>query len=188
MNPPPELDAFIEALWLEEGLSANTQAAYRKDLTLFSEWLAPQGVALLQANEMHIQAYFADRHALTRTATANRRLSAFKRFFRWALREQATTGLRADPTARLSAARASLRSVHSLNEAQVEALLAAPRLEDPLGLRDRAMLELLYASGLRVSELVGLRLFELGLNEGVLRVVGKGQKERLVPFGDVARD
>jgi len=188
MNPPPELDAFIEALWLEEGLSANTQAAYRKDLTLFSDWLAPQGVALLQANEMHIQAYFAERHALTRTATANRRLSAFKRFFRWALREQATTGLRADPTARLSAARASLRSVHSLNEAQVEALLAAPHLEDPLGLRDRAMLELLYASGLRVSELVGLRLFELGLNEGVLRVVGKGQKERLVPFGDVARD
>jgi len=183
-KPTPEIQQFIDALWLEEGLSANTLAAYRRDLTLLADWLAAQPrVALAQASEADLQAYFAARHAETRATTANRRLTVFKRFYRWALRERLIT---ADPTLRLLPARQALRVPKSLTEAQVEALLQAPDVSTDLGLRDRAMLELLYASGLRVSELVGLKTLHLGLNESVLRVLGKGSKERLVPFGQVA--
>ena len=183
-KPTPEIQQFIDALWLEEGLSANTLAAYRRDLTLLADWLAAQSrVALAQASEADLQAYFAARHAETRATTANRRLTVFKRFYRWALRERLIT---ADPTLRLLPARQALRVPKSLTEAQVEALLQAPDVSTDLGLRDRAMLELLYASGLRVSELVGLKTLHLGLNESVLRVLGKGSKERLVPFGQVA--
>jgi integrase/recombinase XerD len=175
--------AFIDALWLEEGLSRNTLEAYRGDLMLFGQWLGERETALVQATEGDISAYFAERHAQTRATTANRRLTVFKRFFRWALRE----GLvRADPTLRLIAARQPLRVPKTLSEAQVEALLAAPDTATPLGQRDRAMLELMYASGLRVSELVTLKTFSVAHNEQVLRITGKGNKERLVPFGDVA--
>ena len=180
------IDLFIDALWLEDGLSRNTLAAYRRDLTLYAQWLAAQDEALaLDATaEHHLQAYFAARHAETRATSANRRLTVLKRYFHWALRERR---IAADPTVRLTAARQPLRVPKTLSQAQVEALLDAPDLGNPLGLRDRTMLELMYASGLRVTELVTLKTFQLGLTEGVIRVVGKGGKERLVPFGEVAR-
>ena len=178
------IGAFIDALWLEQGLSANTLAAYRRDLTLFDDWLqSQQGQRLLAASESDIQGYFAARHTQTRATTANRRLTVFKRFYRWCLRERLVL---ADPTLRLLPAKQALRLPKSLSEAQVESLLAAPDVGTPLGLRDKTMLELLYASGLRVSELVGLKTFHVGLNEQVLRILGKGSKERLVPFGEVA--
>jgi integrase/recombinase XerD len=179
------IDTFIDALWLEEGLSRNTLAAYRRDLTLYARWLAERGQQLPATEEADLQAYFAARHAVTKATSANRRLTVFKRYFRWALRERLVT---ADPTLRLQAARQPLRVPKTLTEAQVEALLAAPEVDTPLGLRDRTMLELMYASGLRVSELVTLKAYHLGMNEGVLRVMGKGGKERLVPFGQIARD
>jgi integrase/recombinase XerD len=179
-----QIDAFADALWLEEGLARNTLDAYRRDLIALVHWLAPHGKGLLQVQETDLQAYFAYRHAQTRATTANRRLTVFKRFFGWALRERLVAQ---DPTLRLQAARQHLRVPKTLSQAQVEALLAAPDVGTPLGLRDRAMLELMYASGLRVSELVALKTWHLGMNEGVLRVLGKGSKERLVPFGEVAR-
>jgi integrase/recombinase XerD len=177
------IDTFIDALWLEEGLSKNTLQAYRRDLTLFAQWL--QTTPLVAAQELHIQGYFAAQHAQTKATTANRRLTVFRRYFRWALRE----GLvQQDPTLKLDAAKQAPRIPKTLTEAQVEALLAAPDTSEALGVRDRTMLELMYASGLRVSELVELRVLNVGLNEGVLRVMGKGSKERLVPFGEVARE
>ena len=188
MNPAPAtdcIDAFADALWLESGLSANTLAAYRRDLALFAQWLQPQALDLMGVQEGHLQAYFAHRHDHTRASTANRRLTVFKRFYRWCLREN---HLSADPTLRMLSAKQPLRVPKGMSEAQVEALLSAPDSETDLGVRDRAMLELMYASGLRVSELVGLKLHHLGLSEGVLKVLGKGNKERLVPFGEVARE
>ncbi|MFN4360107.1 MAG: site-specific tyrosine recombinase XerD [Hylemonella sp.] len=178
-----EIDAFVDALWLEEGLSRNTLTAYRRDLTLYARWLQGRGRTLLQSTETELNAYFAARHAATRATTANRRLTVFKRFFRWALRERR---IDADPTLRLQAAKQPLRVPKTLSEAQVEALLAAPGEDTPLGVRDRTMIELMYASGLRVSELVGLKTLNISLSEHVLRVFGKGNKERLVPFGEVA--
>jgi integrase/recombinase XerD len=183
--PGETIDAFIDALWLEDGLARNTLAAYRRDLALYANWLAQRGLALPATSEADLHGYFAARHAATKATSANRRLTVFKRFFRWALRERL---IDADPTLRLQSARQPLRVPRTLTEAQVEALLAAPDVDTPLGLRDRTMLELMYASGLRVSELVTLRMFELGMNEGVVRVTGKGSKERLVPFGQVAAD
>jgi integrase/recombinase XerD len=176
------IDAFADALWLEDGLAPLTLAAYRRDLTLFAAWLAAQSPprTLDEATEADLLQRMAERHASTRATTANRRLTVFKRYFRWALRERR---VQADPTLRLQAARTPLRVPKSLTEAQVEALLAAPDTATPLGLRDRCMLELMYGSGLRVSELVTLKTVHLGLDEGVLRVLGKGSKERLVPFG-----
>ncbi len=182
-EPPTILDRFIDALWLEDGLSANTLSAYRRDLAGLQTWLAPQGLQLPVVSEPTLQAYFADRHGDTRATTANRRLTVFRRFFRWALREQL---IEVDPTLKLLSAKQPLRVPHTLSEDQVMALLAAPHVDTPLGLRDRTMLELMYASGLRVSELVGLQLFQIGLQDGVLRVMGKGSKERLVPFGQEA--
>lgn len=180
-----DIDTFIDALWLEDGLSRNTLAAYRRDLTLYTQWLEPRGGSLLATTEADLQAYFAARHAGSKATSSNRRLTVFKRYFRWALRERL---LDADPTLRLQSAKQALRVPKTLTEAQVELLLGAPDVDTPLGLRDRTMLELLYASGLRVSELVTLKTFQVGMNEGVLRVMGKGSKERLVPFGEMARD
>lgn len=173
----------MDALWLEEGLSRNTLDAYRRDLVLLGQWLAEQGKALLDASEADLNGYFSARHGVTRATTANRRLTVFKRYFRWALRERL---LSKDPTLRLNAARQPMRVPKTLSEAQVEALLNAPDTGTPLGLRDRAMLELMYASGLRVSELVTLKTWHVGMNEHVLRITGKGNKERLVPFGQMA--
>ena len=177
--------AFIDALWLEEGLSRNTLSAYRRDLELYEKWLAPRGLRLPATGEADLHGYFAARHAETKPTSSNRRLTVFKRYFRWALRERL---IDADPTLRLQSARQPLRVPKTLTEAQVEALLDAPDVDTPLGLRDRTMLEVMYASGLRVTELVTLKVIHLGMNEGVLRVMGKGSKERLVPFGQVARD
>jgi integrase/recombinase XerD len=178
------IDRFVDAVWIEDGLAANTLAAYRRDLTLLGEWLAAAaGRSLDQASEGDLRAYAVERHVGTRATTANRRLTVFKRYFRWALRERL---VQADPTLRLLAARQPMRVPKTLSEAQVEALLRAPDVDTPLGLRDRTMIELMYASGLRVSELVGLKSVHLSLPEGALRATGKGSKERLVPFGEEA--
>jgi integrase/recombinase XerD len=181
------IDAFIDALWLEDGLSKNTLAAYRRDLTLYGVWLSSQGLAQGEIDrtcEADLNAYFAFKHEASKATSANRRLTVLKRYFRWALRERRLTQ---DPTLKLQSARQALRVPKTMSEAQVDDLLRAPD-ESPLGLRDSAMLELLYASGLRVSELVSLKTYHLGMNEGVLRIMGKGNKERLVPFGQVARE
>ena len=175
------IDRFIDALWVEDGLAALTLAAYRRDLSLYADWLhAAHGRSLDQTTEADLLAYMGARHAATRASTANRRLTVLRRYFRWALRERLVA---ADPTLKLLAARQPVRLPKSLSEAQVEALLAAPDPATPLGLRDRTMIELMYASGLRVSELVGVKTVHVGLNEGALRVTGKGSRERLVPFG-----
>jgi integrase/recombinase XerD len=180
------IDRFVDAVWLEDGLSANTLAAYRRDLTALAQWLQLHAATALDAaQESHLQAYFAARHSLSKATSANRRLTVFKRYFRWALRER-IVGV--DPTLRMLAAKQALRVPKTLSEDQVDALLSAPDANTALGLRDKAMLELLYASGLRVSELVKLKTLHVSLNEGVLRIMGKGSKERLVPFGDMARD
>jgi integrase/recombinase XerD len=175
------IDRFIDALWIEDGLSALTLAAYRRDLSLYARWLATDSERELDdTTESDLRAYISAQHEATPASTANRRLTVFKRYFRWALREHLVA---ADPTLKLLAAKQALRVPHSLSEAQVEALLGAPKVDTPLGLRDRTMLELMYASGLRVSELVTLKTVHLGLDEGALRVTGKGSKERMVPFG-----
>jgi integrase/recombinase XerD len=178
-----EIDAFIESLWLEEGLSDNTLKAYRRDLQALLAWLEPRELRLPQTQEVDLHAYFAAEHAHTKASTANRRLTVFKRYFRWALRERRIT---ADPTLRLVSAKQALRVPKTLSESQVDDLLQAPGQASAQALRDRTMLELLYASGLRVSELVGLKVFHISLNDHVMRVTGKGNKERMLPFGEVA--
>jgi len=180
------IDDFVSALWIEDGLSANTLAAYRRDLALYGDWLAAEcGRSLDETREADLLAYRVARHAGSKATSSNRRLTVFKRYFRWALRERLIAH---DPTLKLGSAKQPLRVPKTLSEAQVEALLAAPDVATPLGLRDRTMLELMYASGLRVSELVTLKSVHLSLSEGALRVTGKGTKERLVPFGDEAHD
>ena len=178
------IGAFIDALWLEEGLSKNTLEAYRRDLSLYALWLhETQSRGIQATTEQDLLEYFAAKHGGTLATTANRRLSVFKRYFRWCLRERLTM---VDPTLKLLAAKQPPRVPKTLTEADVEHLLAAPDLDTPVGLRDRAMLELMYASGLRVSECVGLKVFNVSLSEHVLRTFGKGSKERIVPFGEHA--
>ena len=178
------IDRFLDALWIEDGLARNTLAAYRRDLALYADWLARESDRAIEASqEPDLRGYITARHAGGKATSANRRLTVFKRFFRWALRERL---MLADPTLKFEPAKRLLRVPKTLSEAQVEALLAAPDVQTPLGLRDRAMLELMYASGLRVSELVTLKSVHVGLDEGALRVTGKGSKERLVPFGEEA--
>ena len=183
----PHLDRFIDALWLEDGLSQNTLSAYRRDLQALADWLRQQSEerTLVAASELDLASYAAARHAGSQPSSTGRRLSVFRRFFRWAVREGLS---QVDPTVRMDAPRQRMRLPGTLTEAQVEALLAAPDTDEPLGLRDRAMLELLYASGLRVSELVTLKSVHVGLSENVLRITGKGSRERLVPFGVEASD
>jgi integrase/recombinase XerD len=181
------IDEFVDSLWLEDGLSKNSLDAYRRDMRLFARWLEvarPAVGSLLSVTTPDIDAYFAARHKETKASSSNRRLSVLKRFYQLALRQKQITQ---DPCLKLASAKQPLRFVHTLSEGQVEALLAAPDLRTPLGIRDRTMLELMYASGLRVSELVALKTLELSMNDGVLRVTGKGAKTRLVPFGEQAR-
>jgi integrase/recombinase XerD len=179
------IDEFCDTLWLEDGLAKNTLEAYRRDLKLFAAWLhADCGKDLYAVQADDLNAYFAARHEITKATSANRRLAVLKRFYQLALRQNK---IGTDPCLRLKSAKQPPRYPKTLSEAQVEALLAAPDVTTPLGLRDRTMLELMYASGLRVSELVLLKSIELGMNEGVLRVTGKGNKTRLVPFGEEAR-
>ena len=187
LNCATELDAFCDALWLEDGLSANSLESYRRDLGQFAEWLAESDRPLAEAGSGEIQRFLADRTLRQGVAARSlaRQLSALKRYYRWLLRQ----GRRGDdPTVNIEAPRLPRPLPKSLTEADVEALLNAPEVGEPLGLRDRAMLELLYACGLRVSELVGLPLAAVSLNDGVARVMGKGAKERLVPLGEEAAD
>ncbi len=180
------VDPFIESLWLEEGLARNTLDAYRRDLVALARWLRDdRGLALEAATGPDLAGYFAARHGETRATSANRRLAVIRRYFRWALREGR---VRADPTLQLTSAKRPLRVPRSLTEAQVESLLSAPDVDTPLGLRDRAMLEMMYASGLRVSELVTLKVLNVSQGEQVVRVLGKGGKMRLVPYGEMASD
>ncbi|NDU85701.1 MAG: site-specific tyrosine recombinase XerD [Ferrovum sp.] len=182
------LDGFCDDLWLEEGLSANTLESYRRDLTLFKHWLAQQEGGLMApfvVQEMQLQGWMANLYQVRQAsgATAARSLTSLRRFFHHQIR---SGRMAHDPTLRLDSPRHRRPLPHSLSEAEVERLIQSPQVDTPLGLRDRAMLELIYASGLRVSELVGLPLSGLGLNEGVVRIMGKGNKERLVPMGEEA--
>ena len=181
------IDEFCDALWLEDGLARNTLEAYRRDLIQFATWLEAQhGKKLLHGNVADIQAYLGHQfRKKTRASSAARLLSSLKRFFRYCLRQGK---VKSDPTLRIDAPKLPRGLPRSLTEDDVESLLAAPRVEQALGLRDRAMLETLYASGLRVSELVSLKLSQVSQDMGVVRVMGKGSKERLVPLGEESLD
>ncbi len=183
------LDSFCDALWLEDGLSKNTLEAYRRDLAQFAAWLARDAArTLAQATEADVHGFLAARHRGAKSPKASsdaRLLSSLKRFYQYGVREKI---LHTDPTLKIDPPKRAPRFPKSLSESDVEALLAAPEVAKPLGLRDRAMLETLYASGLRVSELIGLKTFEINLEAGVVRVLGKGSKERLVPLGEEAVD
>jgi integrase/recombinase XerD len=174
------LEAFCDALWLEDGLAQNTIAAYRADLEQLGEFL---GSDLVKADEAALLRFMASRKG--RSSSAARRLSSIKRFYQYCLRERL---IDTDPTLKLDPPKRAPRFPKTLSEADVEALLAAPQVTRPIGLRDRAMLEMLYATGLRVSELVGAKTLEVNLDAGVVRVMGKGSKERLVPLGEEAVD
>ena len=176
---PALLDAFCDALWLEDGLSKNTIGSYRTDLLQLCAFL--KGKDLTQAAEADLFAFLASRKG--KATSAARMVSTLKRFYQYCLREKRVT---ADPTLKLDPPKRAPRFPKTLSENDVEALLAAPDTATGLGLRDRAMLETLYATGLRVSELVALKTFEVNLNAGVVRVMGKGSKERLVPLGEEA--
>ncbi len=179
------IDRFCDALWLEQGLSQATIAAYRSDLVLAERFLGERGCGdLAVATRDDLLAYLEQRRAQRASArTAARLLSTLRRFYRYLLREGR---IEADPTVLIDSPKQPRPLPKSLSEEQVERLLAAPDSSTPLGLRDRAMLELIYATGLRVSELVGLKLSQAGMAQGLVRVIGKGNKERLVPLGEEA--
>ena len=180
-----EIERFLDVLWMEGGLSDNTLAAYRNDLRGLASWLAVHHQAgLVAAGPAQLLEYLAFRYnAGAKVRSSARLLSSLRRFYRYLVRENR---IAEDPSARIAAPKLGRPLPTALSEAQVEALLEAPDISQPLGLRDRAMLELLYACGLRVSELVDLRLEQLNLRQGVVRVFGKGSKERLVPLGEAA--
>lgn len=179
------IDAFCDALWLEDGLSANTLASYRNDLKGFALWLQAESPvkALDKADQEQLNRYFLARHATSKATSANRRLTVLKRFYQYQVR---SGRMAVNPCSKMHAAKQPQRFPYTLSETQVEALLASPDGNTPLGLRDRTMIELMYASGLRVSELTTLKLNAVSLNEGIVRVLGKGGKTRLVPFGQQA--
>jgi integrase/recombinase XerD len=181
----PLIDEFCDALWLEDGLSRNTLDAYRQDLVQFTQWLDKQlGKDLLAADHGDLQRYLAYQfQKKTRASSAARLLSSLKRLYRWLQRQNR---ILIDPTLNIDTPKLPRKLPKSLTETDVESLLAAPDVETPRGVRDKAMLEVLYASGLRVSELVTLKLPQVSQDMGVVRVLGKGSKERLVPLGDEA--
>ena len=185
---PPEIaeriDAFCDQLWLRDGLAQASLDAYRRDLAAWAGWLHARGTALDGATRADVEAWLAHQFRDRARATSiGRRLSALRRYYRLEVERGA---VREDPTARVSAPKKPRRLPKNLSEAQVESLLDAPDADTDLGLRDRAMLETLYATGLRVSELVGLKIVQVSLDAGVVRVLGKGSKERLVPLGEEA--
>src|SRR5262245_29379865 len=179
------IDEFCDALWLEDGLARNTLESYRRDLAQFASWLEKQhDKPLIDADQADIQSYLGYQfRKKVRASTVARLLSTLRRFYRYCLRKEA---IKTDPTLRIEAPKLPRALPKSLTEEDVESLLGAPRVEDALGLRDKAMLETLYASGLRVSELVSLKLSQVSHDMGVVRVIGKGSKERLVPLGEEA--
>ena len=180
-----ELDTFIDHLWLEDGLSKNTLESYRLDLTTFALWLSKQDKQLLSVDQADIQQYLAVKFPLSKPRSIGRLIASMRRFYRFLLRENKISK---DPTLQIESPKLPRSLPKSLNEDEVIALLNAPNIAEPAGLRDRAMLELLYACGLRVSELVGVKATEVSINEGVVRVTGKGSKTRLVPMGEEAAD
>ncbi len=184
-SPAQLIDEFCDALWLEDGLSRNTLDSYHRDLRQFAGWLEAQsGSDLLSVDQGTIQEYLAHKfRTKARASTAARLLSTLKRFYRHAMRQNV---IKVDPTLRIDTPKLPRALPKTLTETDVENLLAAPALEGPLGLRDRAMLEVLYASGLRVSELVTLKVPQVSRDMGIVRVLGKGSKERLVPLGEEA--
>lgn len=179
------IDQFTSGLWLANGLAENTLKSYASDLNLLAQFLQQRDKQLLTASEMDLNAYLAHLFhdgAVKKTTSSNRKIASFKRFYGWAIQSNLITQ---DPCAQLLMARPAARLPKTLSEAQVESLLKAPD-DSAKGVRNRAMIELMYASGLRVSELIGLRMLEVSLNDGVLRITGKGSKTRLVPFGENA--
>jgi integrase/recombinase XerD len=178
------IERFLDAVWMERGLSPNTLSAYRADLTALDRWLDARGVPLASAHRGDLLGFIAWRvESGARPRSTARQLSSFRRFYRHLLREAV---LREDPTAQIAMPKIGRSLPRSLTEEEVEALLDAPVIHDPLGHRDRTMLEVLYATGLRVSELVNLKATQVNLNQGVLRIIGKGDRERLIPLGDEA--
>lgn len=185
-DPKVVIDRFLDAIWMERGLSDNTLGAYRADLLALSHRLDDRGVKLIQASRADVLDYIAWRvEGGAKPRSTARQLSSFRRFFRYLLRE----GVRSeDPTAKIEMPKIGRSLPQSLTEEEVESLLAAPNVSDPLGHRDRTMLEVLYATGVRVSELINLKMSQINLNQGVLRIIGKGDRERLIPMGDEAQD
>ena len=180
------IEQFTDAIWMERGLSRNTLSAYRNDLSGLAVWLLKQGRTLLTAQRQDLLAYLSDRvNDGAKPRTTARLLSSMRRFYRYLIREGQ---LQEDPSVRIDTPRIGRPLPDTLSESEVEALLDAPDEQDTLGVRDRAMLELLYACGLRVSELVGMTTDQASLTQGVVRLVGKGSKERLVPMGEEAVD
>lgn len=176
------IDKFLDAIWMERGLSANTLGAYRADLAALQRWLAQRDTSLIYASRADLLAFIASRAKQgSKPRSTARQLSSFRRFYRFLLREGM---IQEDPTVKIDMPKIGRSLPRSLTESEVDALLAAPETSDPLGHRDRAMLEVLYATGLRVSELINLRQSEVNLNQGVLRIRGKGDRERLIPFGE----
>ncbi|UCB54977.1 MAG: site-specific tyrosine recombinase XerD [Thiotrichales bacterium] len=189
-NIPPHdqrlLEQFLDHLWMEHGLSENTLSAYKNDLAGFSGWLASTDGQLLSASTADVQRYLANKFETGyRSRSSARLLSTLRRFYAWLLRDKR---INEDPARLLESPKAEQSLPVSLNEQQVEDLLNAPDTGSDIGYRDRAMLELLYATGLRVSELVNLQLSQVSIEPGVIRIIGKGDKERLVPVGEVALD
>ena len=180
-----QLDTFIDHLWLEDGLSKNTLDSYCADLSQFNVWLSKQQNDLLSANQADIQHYLAVKFPQSKPRSISRLIASMRRFYRYALRESL---IKTDPTLQIESPKLPRSLPKSLNEKEVEDLLNAPNIRQSIGLRDRAMLELLYASGLRVSELVGVKVNEVSTQDGVVRVTGKGSKTRLVPMGEEAAD
>jgi len=180
----PSIGRFLDAVWMERGLSPNTLAAYRADLTALARWLSRRDTSITRTTRNDLLAFIAWRvETGARPRSTARQLSSFRRFFRHLVREGV---LAEDPTAQIAMPKIGRSLPKSLSEAEVEALLAAPVVSDPLGHRDRTMLEVLYATGLRVSELVNLRHNQVNVNQGVIRIVGKGNRERLIPLGEEA--
>lgn len=180
-----QLDTFIDHLWLEDGLSKNTLESYRADLNHFNLWLTKRKSELLSANQADIQQYLSVKFPQSKPRSISRLIASMRRFYRYALRENL---IEKDPTLQIESPKLPRSLPKSLNEQEVEDLLNAPNILDSIGLRDRAMLELLYASGLRVSELVTIKVNEVSTQDGVVRVTGKGSKTRLVPIGEEAAD
>ena len=184
MEQDPTIDRFLDAAWAERGLSANTLQGYRQDLLKLAAALRKKGRSLPRAEREDILEFLAREMRAGRSPrSVSRYLSGYRQYFRWLVREGAVGE---DPTALIESPKLGRGLPDALTEEQVEALLGAPDLESPLGMRDRAMLELMYATGLRVSELTGLEISNVNLNQGVVRIVGKGRKERLVPVGEQA--
>jgi integrase/recombinase XerD len=176
------IDKFLDAIWMERGLSKNTLGAYRADLMALARFIADGGREIVRAQKSDLLAFIAWRvEQGAKPRSTARQLSSFRRFFRYLCREGVIAD---DPTADIEMPRIGRSLPKSLTEEEVEALLGAPNTDEPLGHRDRAMLELLYATGLRVSELINLKQNQVNLNQGVLRIVGKGDRERLIPLGD----